>query len=169
MADPVHSTCGFVAGEARDKHMTPFGERVRQLRRERGLMLKDMAAHLGVSSAYLSALERGERGKPTWTLIQGVLQYFRIIWDEADELTRLADLSDPRVKIDTASADPRATLLANRLAREIRGLSPRDLEGMLAILDRAQERERKGASSAQTPQDATQAPSPDGSIPGLSP
>ena len=33
--------------------MTPFGERVRQLRRERGRMLKDMAAHLGVSSAYL--------------------------------------------------------------------------------------------------------------------
>lgn len=123
--------------------MTPFGERVRRLRRERGLMLKDMAAHLGVSSAYLSALERGERGKPTWTLIQGVLQYFNIIWDEADELARLADLSDPRVKIDTASADSRATLLANRLARDIRGLSGEDLEAMLAILDRAQERERR--------------------------
>ena len=149
--------------------MTPFGERVRQLRRERGLMLKDMAAHLGVSSAYLSALERGERGKPTWTLIQGVLQYFRIIWDEADELTRLADLSDPRVKIDTASADPRATLLANRLAREIRSLSPRDLEGMLAILDGAQERERRGASPPQASSDATQAPPPAGPISGLSP
>ncbi|NBJ12961.1 helix-turn-helix domain-containing protein [Microvirga arsenatis] len=123
--------------------MTPFGERVRQLRRERGLMLKDMAAHLGVSSAYLSALERGERGKPTWTLIQGVLQYFHIIWDEADELTRLADLSDPRVKIDTANTDPRATLLANRLAREIRGLTPDELEQMLSVLDQAQERERK--------------------------
>ena len=125
--------------------MTPFGERVRQLRRERGLMLKDMASHLGVSSAYLSALERGERGKPTWTLIQGVLQYFRIIWDEADELTRLADLSDPRVKIDTANTDPQATLLANRLAREIRDLSPEELDEMLSVLDRAQERERKAA------------------------
>ena len=142
MADPVHSTCGFVAGEARGKHMTPFGERVRQLRRERGLMLKDMAAHLGVSSAYLSALERGERGKPTWTLIQGVLQYFRIIWDEADELTRLADLSDPRVKIDTAGAGPRATLLANRLAREITTLTENDLDQIIAVLDRAQERGR---------------------------
>ena len=126
--------------------MTPFGERVRQLRRERGLMLKDMAAHLGVSSAYLSALERGERGKPTWTLLQGVLQYFRIIWDEADELARLADLSDPRVRIDTANTDPRATLLANRLTREIRSLSPDDLEAMLAILDAAQERERRSVS-----------------------
>ncbi len=106
-------------------------------------MLKDMAAHLGVSSAYLSALERGERGKPTWTLIQGVLQYFHIIWDEADELTRLADLSDPKVKIDTANTDPKATLLANRLAREIRGLTSEELDRMIAVLDAAQERERR--------------------------
>src|SRR3954449_2416213 len=119
MAGPVHSMSGSAGSGARDNHMTPFGERVRLLRRERGLMLKDMAAHLGVSSAYLSALERGERGKPTWTLVQGVIQYFNIIWDEADELARLADLSDPRVKIGTAGAGPRATLFANRLAREI--------------------------------------------------
>src|SRR5687768_4485645 len=65
-ADPGHSMSGFAAGGAQDPSMTPFGERVRRLRRERGLLLKDMAAHLGVSSAYLSALERGERGKPTW-------------------------------------------------------------------------------------------------------
>jgi len=126
--------------------MTPFGERVRQLRRERGLMLKDMAAHLGVSSAYLSALERGERGKPTWTLIQGVLQYFNIIWDEADELARLADLSDPRVKIDTSGTHPRATLLANRLAREIGQLCEDEVDEMLAILDQAQDRSRRASS-----------------------
>ena len=56
-----------------DRALTPFGERVRELRRERGLQLKHMANSLGVSSAYLSALERGERGRPTWTLIQGVI------------------------------------------------------------------------------------------------
>jgi transcriptional regulator with XRE-family HTH domain len=123
--------------------MTPFGERVRRLRQERGLLLKDMAAHLGVSSAYLSALERGERGKPTWTLIQGVIQYFNIIWDEADELARLADLSDPRVKIDTSGARPRATLVANRLAREIANLTDQEIDTMLAVLDRALERGRK--------------------------
>ncbi|WP_210496288.1 helix-turn-helix domain-containing protein [Microvirga antarctica] len=123
--------------------MTPFGEKVRQLRRERGLLLKDMAAHLGVSSAYLSALERGERGKPTWTLIQGTLQYFHIIWDEADELTRLADMSEPRVKIDTSHATPRATLVANRLAREIGDLSDGEVEALLAILDEAQDRLRR--------------------------
>ena len=126
--------------------MTPFGEKVRRLRRERGLLLKDMAAHLGVSSAYLSALERGERGKPTWALIQGTLQYFHIIWDEADELARLADMSDPRVKIDTAGTHPRTTLLANRLAREIGGLTENEVDAVLAVLDSAQERARGTAA-----------------------
>jgi transcriptional regulator with XRE-family HTH domain len=122
--------------------MTPFGARVRELRRERGLLLKDMAAHLGVSSAYLSALERGERGKPTWTLLQGVLQYFRIIWDEADELLRLADLSDPKVKIDASAGGQQAVLLANRLAREFGALTDEDVAAILAVLDRAAARPR---------------------------
>ena len=137
--------------------MTPFGERVRQLRRERGLLLKDMAAHLGVSSAYLSALERGERGKPTWTLIQGVIQYFNIIWDEADELARLADLSDPRVKVDTGGTRPRATLLANRLAREIAGLSDDEIGRILKVLDAALERGRR-----QAPEERAVEPDPPG-------
>jgi transcriptional regulator with XRE-family HTH domain len=117
--------------------MTPFGEKVRELRRKRGVMLKDMAAHLGVSSAYLSALERGDRGKPTWTLVQGVIHYFNIIWDEADELARLADLSNPLVKIDTRAAGPRAMLFANRLSQEVQTLSDEDIAALLAILDRA--------------------------------
>ena len=117
--------------------MTPFGRRVRELRRERGLLLKDMAAHLGVSVAYLSALERGERGKPTWTLLQGVLQYFRIIWDEADELLRLADLSEPKVRIDASGRDPDTVLFLNRLARELPALTDDDIAVLLAVLDKA--------------------------------
>ena len=117
--------------------MTPFGARLRALREERGVTLKEMAAHLGVSSAYLSALERGDRGKPTFTLLQGILQYFHIIWDEADELARLADLSDPKVKIAAAARGEKAVLLANRLAREIGSLGDHDIDAMLAVLDRA--------------------------------
>jgi transcriptional regulator with XRE-family HTH domain len=126
--------------------VTPFGRRVRELRRERGLLLKDMAAHLGVSVAYLSALERGERGKPTWTLLQGVLQYFRIIWDEADELLRLADLSEPKVRIDASGCDPDTVLFLNRLARELPALTDRDVAALLAVLDKAAERAKPSDS-----------------------
>jgi transcriptional regulator with XRE-family HTH domain len=117
--------------------MTPFGAKMRSMRAERGLDLKSMAESLGVSSAYLSALEHGKRGRPSWALLQGIIGYFNVIWDEADELTRLADISHPRVVIDTAGLDPQATILANRLAREVTTLSDASLVAMITILDAA--------------------------------
>jgi transcriptional regulator with XRE-family HTH domain len=102
--------------------MTPFGERMRALRAERGLPLKDMAAGLGVSPAYLSALEHGRRGRPNRRFVHRVCQYLGIIWDEAEELQRLADLSHPRVTVDTAGLSAAKTEFANRLAERIRDL-----------------------------------------------
>lgn len=107
--------------------MTPLGHKLRQLREERGVSLKQMASALHVSSAYLSALEHGRRGKPTWMLLQRIIAYFNVIWDEAEELQRLAEMSDPRVTIDTAGMAPEATELANHLARNIGRLAPEDL------------------------------------------
>lgn len=102
--------------------MTPFGAKVRRLRRARGIALKKMAADLNLSPAYLSALEHGRRGRPTPGLVRQVCAYFDIIWDEAEELERLAALSHPRVVVDTAGLSPEATELANRLAANIRDL-----------------------------------------------
>src|SRR5690554_5939694 len=107
--------------------MTPLGARMRQMRAERGVSLKDMAAAINVSSAYLSALEHGRRGKPTGFLLQRIIAYFNVIWDEAEELQRLAELSDPRITIDTGGLEPEATELTNRLAREIGRLGTEDL------------------------------------------
>lgn len=107
--------------------MTPLGAKLRALREERGVTLKDMARALDVSSAYLSALEHGRRGKPTWFLLQRIIAFFNVIWDEAEELQRLAEVSDPKVTIDTGGMTPEATEFANRLARDIARLAPEDL------------------------------------------
>ena len=53
--------------------MTPFGRRVRDLRAERGVTLTEMARAIGVTPTYLSALETGKRGKPTWALTQRII------------------------------------------------------------------------------------------------
>ncbi len=116
--------------------MTPFGDRMRRLRAERGVTLKEMADAIGVSSAYLSALEHGKRGRPGWHLIQRILSYFNIIWDDAEEVVRLARISHPRIAIDTAGLAPRATELANRLADDIGRLEPATIEELIAVLDR---------------------------------
>lgn len=114
--------------------MTPFGERLRALRAGRGITLQAMAKALGVSAAYLSALEHGRRGRPSHALVVAICAYLNIIWDEADELARLARLSHPRVTVDTAGLSPAATELANLLAERIRRLPPERIEQLLAIL-----------------------------------
>lgn len=104
--------------------MTPFGEALRRLRERKGVSQKEMAAALGVSPAYLSALEHGRRGRPNFDFLQRVAGYFNIIWDEAEELFMVADASDPRVVVDTAGMPAEYTALANELARKIRVLTP---------------------------------------------
>lgn len=114
--------------------MTPFGQRMREMRREKNVTQKEMARALGVSAAYLSALEGGRRGRPTWALIQKIIGYFNIIWDDAEDLIRLAERSHPRVVIDTSGLSPMATELANLLASRIAMLSDEELAGILERL-----------------------------------
>ena len=112
--------------------MTPFGVRLRELRAKHGLQLKQMAEDLQVSSAYLSALEHGKRGRPGPGFVMQIANYFELIWDEVDELKELAQLSHPRVPVETGGLDPKATLLANLLARHIGELDEATLDRMLA-------------------------------------
>ncbi len=114
--------------------MTPFGFRVRALREQQNVSLKKMAEDLAISSAYLSALEHGHRGLPSWSLVEQICSYFNIIWDEAEELHRLAALSHPKVTVDTSGLSPASTEYANLLAREIRNLSEARLHEMLNYL-----------------------------------
>jgi transcriptional regulator with XRE-family HTH domain len=110
--------------------VTPLGAKLRKLRAERGIALKDMAKALNVSSAYLSALEHGKRGKPTWFMVQRIIAYFNMIWDEAEDIQRLAEISDPKMTIDTAGMAPEATELTNVLGREISRLTPDDMKAV---------------------------------------
>lgn len=114
--------------------MTPFGDRVRSLRARKGVSLKQMADELEISSAFLSALEHGRKGTPSPMLLRQICTYFGLIWDEAEEMERLAAVSDPRVVVDTAGLSPDHTLVANMLARRINTLSGAELQALMAIL-----------------------------------
>ena len=115
--------------------MTPLGLRLRRLRATSGVTLAEMAAALGVSAAYLSALEHGKRGVPRAVLLEMINGYFNLGWDEAEELRRLAAISDPRVVLDTGGLSPKATELANRLAARIGELDDSRLDTLLAELE----------------------------------
>ena len=114
--------------------MTPFGVKIRELRRQRGVSMKDMAHAIGVTPAYLSALEHGHRGLPSWYLVQRIIAYFNVIWDEAEDIARLARISHPRVVVDTSGLSPKATELANRLAEQIADLDDTEIDRHIALL-----------------------------------
>ncbi len=114
--------------------MTPFGRKLREIRAARGMTLKEMAEGMGVSSAYLSALEHGHRGRPSPRFVTELCLFMGIIWDDAEALQRLAAMSDPRVTVDTAGLTPEATLLANELAERIAELPPAKIAEMRKLL-----------------------------------
>ena len=115
--------------------MTPFGKKLRSIRAERGITLKDMAEAINVSPAYLSALEHGRKGAPTWYLVQRIITFFNVIWDEAEELERLAQISHPRIVVDTSGLGSQATELANKFARHVGALSENDIKSLLLLLN----------------------------------
>ncbi|HYC02904.1 MAG TPA: helix-turn-helix transcriptional regulator [Azospirillaceae bacterium] len=117
--------------------MTPFGQRVRELREARGIPLKRMAQELEISSAYLSALEHGHKGLPSPMLVRQICTFFGLIWDDAEEMERLAALSDPRVEVDTSGLHPKATLAANLLARKVGGMTEDELDRLVELLKRS--------------------------------
>lgn len=114
--------------------MTPFGDKMRQLRAAAHMTQAQMAAHLGVSAAYLSALENGRKGLPSWALVQKIITLFNLIWDEAEEIQDLARISHPRVVVDTGNLSPAATEMANILSRKIDRLDDDQISDILTIL-----------------------------------
>ncbi len=117
--------------------MTPFGVAVRALRRKKGVSQKQMAAAIGVSAAYLSALEHGKRGAPSFDFLQRVAGYFNVIWDDAEELFQIAQVSAPKVVLDTSGLAPEYTAFANRLRGQIRDLSIDTIRALEDVLEKA--------------------------------
>ncbi|MEW6229017.1 MAG: helix-turn-helix transcriptional regulator [Bacillota bacterium] len=96
------------------------GERVRMLRKERGLTLVQLAAKAKLSYSYLSEIERGTKN-PSF-----------------ETLTRLADALDlPRTELVEVSDDEVSPSIGLgeklRLAREARGMTLREVAGDAGI------------------------------------
>jgi len=114
--------------------MTPFGRRMRELRAARGLTQQQQADQLGVSKAYISALETGRRGQPSLPFVDQICVWLGLIWDDAEELKQLAAISHPKPTIDASQTHERAIELANRMAQNIGRLDTESCARLLAAL-----------------------------------
>ena len=79
--------------------LTEFGRALRKLRLDESEILRDMAVKLGISTAYLSAIENGKRPIPRG-FIDSISDAYTLGDDERKELKRAIDKSLVDIEID---------------------------------------------------------------------
>ncbi|GHC37345.1 hypothetical protein GCM10010096_03520 [Alcaligenes pakistanensis] len=98
--------------------LTLFGEAVRHLRMRYDLSLKEMAQAIGISSAYLSAIEYGEK-KLSEKLSSDAIAYLSTKANP-DEVTKVADAAEKsRDVVNTKQLNPDAKGLVAAFARRL--------------------------------------------------
>jgi transcriptional regulator with XRE-family HTH domain len=97
-----------------------FGPLVRREREAREIGLREMAKMIGVSSTYLSKIERGEFPPPIEAKVKAIA---KIIGRDADELLALAG----RVASDLTEIIRRRPREIATLLRTVKGLTDQDM------------------------------------------
>lgn len=92
---------------------TAFGQKLRDLRVRKNITLSVMAKILGVTTSYLSQIETGKKPPSSAAMVDQICAILGLIWDDAEEMKKLALQSKSRVTIDTTSLGPEATRAAN--------------------------------------------------------
>ena len=116
--------------------MTPFGLKLKSIRKEKKISISELAKSLKISTAYLSMLENGKRGNPPDGMVELICAYFGLIWDDAEELKDLAKISDINVQINTKNQGINATTLTNVLKNNIRWLTNKQLIELSNTIER---------------------------------
>ena len=114
--------------------MTPFGLKLRTLRKDKNITTTELAKVLKVSTAYLSMLENGKRGKPPNGMVELICAHFGLIWDDSEELKNAANISDTNAQINTTSLGINATTLTNVLKNNIKWLKDDELIELSKII-----------------------------------
>lgn len=101
--------------------LTPFGKALRQIRIEHGLKLLDVAAAMGLSSAFLSALESGRKAIPHGFVTKLSKALPKLTAADVKKLRKAVDQTRKEVSVDTLEAEDREMVAA--FARSIKELT----------------------------------------------
>ena len=123
--------------------MTPFGFKLKSLRKEKNVSITELAKALKISTAYLSMLENGKRGNPPDGMVELICAYFGLIWDDSEELKDLAKISDINVQINTKILGINATALTNVLKNNIKWLTNKQLIELTEMIEKLVQKNQK--------------------------
>ena len=116
--------------------LTAFGKFCRKLRIEHEAILKDMADKLGVTPAYLSAVEVGKRNIPAeW--FNTITSIYALSVNEQQDLQEAIDSSIKQIKIDLDNYSERQKQTAAMFARKLSTLNDTELEKLFKIFGKS--------------------------------
>lgn len=114
--------------------LTTFGKEARKLRIDHDLSMHDVAVKVGVSAAFISALEAGRKAIPPG-FVQRVSAAMGLSKDEAERLQAAADQSAREQRITFGSSTPPiARETVTMLARNFDDLTAEQFEKIRSIL-----------------------------------
>ena len=113
---------------------TEFGKKLQQLRQLGGMTLHDVAQKMGVSTAFLSAIENGRKRVPD-DFVGKVGAVLPVARQQADELEALASQARQQVVVPLPQASRKDADLATVLARKFNSLSEAQKDRIREIID----------------------------------
>lgn len=115
--------------------LTKYGKFLRKLRIDNGELLKDMAQKLGVTAAYLSAVENGKREVPLkW--LQVLKVRYALDDEQLSEMEDAAYESKKEISLDLSKKEAVDRNLALSFAREFNDLTTKEKTDIMNILKR---------------------------------
>ena len=115
--------------------LTEFGKALRRIRLDSNELLKDMADKLGVSSAYLSAVENGKK-KATQSMLRQIIEIYNLTKNEEEQLQDAFQRSQDEVRLDMSGMTSNRHDLALVFARRISTIDDESIEEILKILNK---------------------------------
>lgn len=123
--------------------LTSFGKFSRKLRIDHGELLKEMANKLGVTSAYLSAVEVGKRSVPEdW--INKIAVIYGLAAEEVMQLRIAYDQTVTQLKIDLSNQTPKHREAAMVFAREFKEMDENEINEFLRVIEHLKNKSRSG-------------------------
>ncbi len=118
--------------------ITELGRFLRKLRIDREEILRDMAQKLGVSSAFLSAVENGKKKMPdTW--ISKLKEQYDLTPAQISELKNAVMESADTIELNIRNASAESRQLAVSFARRFESLDEETTQKLYKILSKHKE------------------------------
>ena len=134
--------CGKLCTEGEERGgciVTSIGRALRQMRFDRQELLKDMAAKLEVSSAFLSAIENGRKKVPA-NFIDKVCKVYNLNDTERALLIDAVNMSTTEIKINLTSLSPSQHEAALSFAKALNGLTDSQVQEIMRVFEKRKKR-----------------------------